>query len=83
VVAFGTKLCSDLATFGSITGAFYGLLASLAAAVYFSKAVVWFCGGWALLYGTPPRLARISCVRNRNLSALQPMHSRSEFDVFD
>lgn len=53
VVAFGTKLCSDLAGFMSINGAFYGFLASLAASVYFSKAAVWFCCGWAALYGTP------------------------------
>jgi hypothetical protein len=56
VVAFGTKLCKDLASYVNISGAFYGLLATLAAAVYASKAVVWFCGAWALLYGGHPLL---------------------------
>ena len=54
VAAFGTKLCADLAELVNISGAVYGLLASLAAAVYYSKGAVWFIAGWTILYGTHP-----------------------------
>lgn len=56
VVAFGSNLCSRLAGHIKVQGAFYVLLATLAAAVYYDYSTLWYCTGFALLTGAAPQL---------------------------
>lgn len=56
VVAFGSNLCSRLAGHINIQGAFYALLATLVAAVYYDHSTIWYCAAFALLTGAPPLL---------------------------
>jgi hypothetical protein len=46
IVAFGTDACNKLAGRFEVDGAYYILLATLAAAVYYNYGAVWFCAAY-------------------------------------